>query len=96
MWVGSGPFVGFRTSTDFGATWNEPHYKMSNGSDNIFHESVIRDDGALTGKVKFGAPHVVDFGQNMKYSPDGKMYIVGHGSTRASSAENWYFPKNAL
>jgi hypothetical protein len=27
-----------------------------------------------------GSPHVVDFGKNMQYSPDGKAYLVGHGA----------------
>jgi hypothetical protein len=27
-----------------------------------------------------GTPHFVDFGQNMKHSPDGKAYLVGHGA----------------
>lgn len=30
--------------------------------------------------VKLGAPHFVDFGKNMEHSPDGKAYLVGHGS----------------
>ena len=25
-----------------------------------------------------GSPQVVDFGKNMQYSPDGKMYRIGH------------------
>ena len=28
-------------------------------------------------KVKFGAPHFVDFGQELEHSPDGKAYLVG-------------------
>ena len=28
-----------------------------------------------------GAPHVVDFGQDMQYSPDGKAYLVAHGAS---------------
>jgi hypothetical protein len=28
-----------------------------------------------------GAPHFVDFGMNMQYSPDGYAYLVGHGAT---------------
>jgi hypothetical protein len=27
-----------------------------------------------------GAPHFVDFGRNMQYSPDGKAYLVGQGA----------------
>jgi hypothetical protein len=30
--------------------------------------------------VKIGAPHFVDFGQNMRHSPDGKAYLVAHGA----------------
>mmetsp|Transcript_5937 Transcript_5937/g.10784 ORF Transcript_5937/g.10784 Transcript_5937/m.10784 type:complete len:223 (-) Transcript_5937:127-795(-) len=40
-------------------------------------------------KVKFGAPHVVDFGKNMKNSPDGKMYIVGHGASVKTEPQSW-------
>jgi hypothetical protein len=32
------------------------------------------------GPVKIGAPHFVDFGNNMEHSPDGKAYLVGHGA----------------
>ena len=28
-----------------------------------------------------GVPHVVDFGQDMKHSPDGKAYLVAHGAS---------------
>ena len=30
--------------------------------------------------VKMGAPHFVDFGKNMEYSPDGKAYLLGMGA----------------
>jgi hypothetical protein len=30
--------------------------------------------------VKIGAPHFVDFGRNMKHSPDGKAYVVAMGA----------------
>jgi hypothetical protein len=29
---------------------------------------------------KKGLPHFVDFGQNMRYSPDGKAYLVSQGA----------------
>jgi hypothetical protein len=32
------------------------------------------------GPVKMGCPHFVDFGQNMRHSPDGKAYLVGMGA----------------
>ena len=31
-------------------------------------------------QVKIGTPHFVDFGRNMEHSPDGKAYLVGHGT----------------
>jgi hypothetical protein len=31
--------------------------------------------------VKIGAPHFVDFGQNMQHAPDGKAYLVAHGAS---------------
>lgn len=40
-------------------------------------------------KVKMGAPHFVDFGKNMEFSPDGKAYIVGHGATDREGAHAW-------
>ena len=37
--------------------------------------------GARNGpSVKIGAPHFVDFGKNMEHSPDGKAYLVCHGT----------------
>lgn len=32
------------------------------------------------GPVKIGSPKFVDFGKNMKHSPDGKAYLVGYGA----------------
>jgi len=72
-WPRLGPFVGFRYSTDYGKTWTDtPHspYKP------IFNEPVKKG-----GSVKIGAPHFVDFGKNMEHSPDGKAYLVAHGSS---------------
>lgn len=31
-------------------------------------------------QVKIGTPHFADFGRNMEHSPDGKAYLVGHGT----------------
>lgn len=31
--------------------------------------------------VTIGAPHFVDFGKNMQYSPDGYAYLTAHGTT---------------
>lgn len=72
-WPWLGPFVGFRTSTDFGRSWEEtPHTP----------EKPIFGENARYGyPVKIGAPHFVDFGKNMEHSPDGYAYLVAHGAT---------------
>jgi hypothetical protein len=71
-WDILGPFVGFRYSTDRGKTWHEtPHTP--------FHP-LFDEPQKPGGKVKMGAPHFVDFGRNLQYSPDGKAYLVGHGA----------------
>lgn len=76
-WGTLGPFVGFRISKDYGKTWEEtPHTPSSP----LFGESA--KDGKV---VKIGAPHFVDFGKNMEYSPDGKAYLVAHGSVAEDS-----------
>ena len=84
-WCVQGPFVGFRTSTDLGETWDEPRVNMTSWSDNIFGEAAPDNHT----KVKFGAPHVVDFGRELEHSPDGKLYIVGHGASSAYSPHSW-------
>ena len=40
-------------------------------------------------RVKFGTPHWVDFGQELAHSPDGKAYLVAHGSTSPDTTEMW-------
>ncbi|MEO8391635.1 MAG: hypothetical protein ABI700_01455 [Chloroflexota bacterium] len=80
-WDVLGPFVGFRTSSDYGVTWTEtPHTPGAP----LFGES-----GKNGGKIKIGAPHFVDFGKNMQHSPDGKAYLVGHGAVRPDSNLAW-------
>jgi len=83
-WCTLGPFVGYKISTDKGQTWYEPRYRLDNASDTLFGETS--KEGAI---VRFGSPHVVDFGRNMESSPDGNMYIVGHGSIQAHAIANW-------
>lgn len=74
-WPIMGPCAGFHTSTDNGVNWTVS--PRSCALDNaLFPEPTVMD-----GPVKFGAPHFVDFGKNMEHSPDGKAYLVGHGST---------------
>ena len=74
-WPILGPFAGFHVSTDNGKTWT-PSPRSCEPSHAVFPEPE-----AFKGPVKIGAPHVVDFGKNMEHSPDGKMYMVGHGAT---------------
>ncbi len=70
-----GPFGGFHISTDNGKTWTP----SPRGTD--LGKALFPEPPQFRGPVKLGSPHVVDFGKNMKHSPDGKMYLVGHGST---------------
>lgn len=79
-WVTLGPLVGFRWSIDYGKSWVEtPHTP---------EKSLFSENPALA-PVKMGTPHFVDFGRNMMHSPDGKAYLVGHGSVRPDAANTW-------
>jgi len=71
-WGVLGPFIGWHTSTDNGHTWTAPAPTAANP---LFGEPATK--GA---KLKIGVPHVVDFGKNMQYSPDGKAYLIAHGA----------------
>jgi hypothetical protein len=79
-----GPFVGFRTSTDGGLSWREPH--GANGAIlNVSHP--LFDEPAGT-SVKLGAPHIVDFGPENTRSPDGRLYMVGNGCLASKPNSN--------
>ena len=80
-WPWMGPFVGFHVSTDYGHNWTPCPQKPDNP---IFGETGINGY-----PVKIGAPHFVDFGKNMQYSPDGKAYLVAHGAD--STDTKWRF-----
>ena len=85
VWCVLGPFTWWRTSADGGLTWDDGgHAALANASDTLFGEAAVNNS-----KVRFGAPHVVDFGQDMRFSPDGKMYLVAHGADRANDYEGW-------
>ncbi len=57
---------------------------MTSYSDNLFGETAFNNS-----RVKFGAPHAVDFGQNAQHSPDGRLYIVGHGGESPLTHQSW-------
>lgn len=71
-WPWMGPFVGFRTSTNYGHTWKE--------GPNTPERPLFGETGINGYPVKIGSPHFVDFGKNLQYSPDGKAYLVAHGA----------------
>ncbi|MEI6655661.1 MAG: hypothetical protein WCP45_12910 [Verrucomicrobiota bacterium] len=103
-WDIMGPFVGFGVSMDHGTTWlpgtrtalnplfNESAkdgrpvqmWKMTEKYEKSEYKTAKPGS-----KVKIGAPHFVDFGKNMMHSPDGKAYLVAHGSTRHDSYNSW-------
>jgi hypothetical protein len=72
-WDILGPFAGFHISRDFGKTWQPSPHSCAH--------PLFPEPSQFLGKVRLGVPHVVDFGQNMQYSPDGKAYLVSHGGT---------------
>ena len=72
-WDVLGPFVGFRYSTDYGKTWHQTVHTPAH--------PLFAEPDHFGGKVKMGAPHVVDFGQEMQHSPDGNAYLVAHGAS---------------
>jgi hypothetical protein len=85
VWCVEGPFTWWRMSADGGLTWDDGnHATLANASDTLFGEAAVNNS-----KVKFGSPHVVDFGQDMRYSPDGKFYLVGHGADHANDYQGW-------
>ncbi|VGO18829.1 discoidin domain-containing protein [Pontiella sulfatireligans] len=71
-WPVLGPLPGFQISHDYGRTWAPSPLTPA---DPLFPEPK-----KLGGAVKMGAPHFVDFGKNMQYSPDGKAYLVAMGA----------------
>lgn len=71
-WPHLGPFVGFRISKDLGRTWLPCPFTPE--------KPIFGENGLAGYPVKIGSPHFVDFGKNMEHSPDGKAYLVAHGS----------------
>jgi len=80
-WDILGPFVGFHLSRDGGRTWEHgPHCPA---------RPLFGESGKHGGKVKIGSPHFVDFGQELRHSPDGLAYLVAHGGTRPEANLSW-------
>jgi hypothetical protein len=75
-----GPCVGFRISRDFGTTWTECPCPA---------DRPLFPEDPRVAPVKIGSPHFVDFGQNMKHSPDGYAYLTAHGSTDPDAWNTW-------
>lgn len=73
-WPVCGPFAGFHISKDGGKTWLPSPLSCQPG------KALFPEPAETGGPVRFGVPHVVDFGKNMEGSPDGHMYMVAHGS----------------
>ncbi len=71
-WPNLGPMPGFQISRDLGKTWTPSPLSPT--------EPLFPEPARYLGPVKMGAPHFVDFGQNMKHSPDGKAYLLGMGA----------------
>ena len=87
-WTKLGSFVGFRTSNDwdhYTTRWEDGYWNPCphTGGDSLFQENPS------VAPVKIGAPHFVDFGCNLEHSPDGKAYLVAHGSTRPEAWNSW-------
>jgi hypothetical protein len=80
-WCVQGPFVSFRYSTDQGKTWYDYNLHPQNDTDNLFNQT-----SANRQKVKYGALHFVDLGKNQESSPDGYVYLIGHGSNSSFPA----------
>lgn len=78
--AGLGPFVGFRYSKDYGKTWVQTSCTPT---------QPLFGENPSNAPVKIGAPHFVDFGKNLRHSPDGKAYLVAHGSTRREAKNEW-------
>lgn len=75
--------AGFRTSVTNGATWVESPLDDGRPLFPEFGRARAEDP------IRFGGPNFVDFGRNMEASPDGRAYLVGHGSFNRDGIANW-------
>ena len=79
-WCIQGPFVGFRTSTNYGQSWSETPRTA---------EAPLFERPQPGAKVRIGPAHFIDFGRNMQYSPDGNAYLIAHGTGFRDGFSNW-------
>ncbi|CAF3851408.1 unnamed protein product [Rotaria sp. Silwood1] len=87
-WCVQGPLISFRYSVDQGTSWYDYNLHPKNDTDNLFNQSSYNKQ-----KIKYGALHFVDFGKNQQWSPDGYVYLIGHGSNSSFPASpNTSFP----
>ncbi|CAF1477974.1 unnamed protein product [Rotaria sordida] len=87
-WCVQGPLISFRYTVDQGHTWYDYNLHPKNDTDNLFNQSSYNRQ-----KIKYGALHFVDFGKNQQWSPDGYVYLIGHGSNSSFPASlNTSFP----
>lgn len=70
--------------TDEGKTWYDYNLHPQNDTDNLFNKTSTNRQ-----KVKYGALHFVDLGKNQEWSPDGYVYLIGHGSNSSFPIESW-------
>ena len=78
-----GPFRGFDVSTDGGRTWRPTPWADP--------RSMLGETGRPAGgpPVRFGAPRVVDHGRANEHAPDGKAYLLGHGTSDPGGVATW-------
>jgi hypothetical protein len=76
-WPLLGPFVGFRWTRNYGRTWIQTPCTPAHP---LFSENSLKGQ-----PIRIGAPHFVDLGKNLQYSPDGKAYLVAQGATDGKS-----------
>jgi len=84
---GAGPFTGFLVSRDLGLTWTGGR---NDATDPLFPttEPFLDEEGLPTYvPVRIVEPFFVDFGKNQEHSPDGKAYLLAHGSTQPADGE---------
>ena len=87
-WCIGGPFIGFHSSTDQGATWSYGagvEAMNASAEGNLFRQPWPAPGSGEPFQFKIMQPHFVDHGPNNVHSPDGYAYLVSHGCDPARS-----------